>query len=383
MRTNYTAFKIFSLGLIAVLVVACESRPGGDLQNLKSELDSLKLVRSGVEKQILAVEERIDLMDTTIEHALVTSYETDQGTFKHYFEVYGNAETDKSATLYPEASGLIMSIKVEEGQQVSKGTVILTIDTDMIERNISEVETSLDLATTLFEKQKKLWDQNIGSEVQYLEAKNRKESMENSLATLREQRRKSTVRAPFSGVVDKIFPKVGEMAGMQMPVARLVSLEGLYITADVTERYVNDIVAGDSIWALINRTDTLHGVIGRIGKYINPNNRTFEIKVKLDTEGTGLRPNSLVALKINDYTEEGAITIPSSLIMQDGKGANYVYVISKDEHERSIASKRAVKTKMSYEGKTMVSEGLKNGEQLIDKGSRSVRDGDLIEVITI
>lgn len=383
MRTNYSTLKIAGVGLIAILLAACGSEQQSDLQKLKADLDSLKLVRSSVEEQILAVEEQIDLMDTTIENALVTSYETDKGTFKHYFEVYGNVETDKAATLYPESGGVITSIRVEEGQNVSKGTVIVTIDTDLIDKNIAELETSLDLANTLFEKQKRLWDQNIGSEVQYLEAKNRKESLENSLATLQEQRNKSTVRAPFSGVIDKIFPKEGEMAGMQMPVARLISLEGLYITADVTERYVNDIAAGDSVWALFNRTDTIAGVISRVGKYINPNNRSFEIKVKLNSEGAGLRPNSLVALKINDYTQQEAITIPSSLIMQDGQGADYVYVIRKDEHQRSVASKRSVKTMMSYEGKTMVSEGLKKGDLLIDKGSRSVRDGDLIEVTTI
>jgi len=374
----------YSFGIWALLILAaCSPESDGDLAKLQSRLDSLKSVRSEVEKEILAVEQQIDLLDSSKTNTLVTSYDVGSGVFKHYFEVYGNVETDQTATLYPESTGLVQEILVEEGQEVSKGQIIVRLDTELIEKNIAELKTSLELATTLFQKQERLWEQNIGSEVQYLEAKNRKESLENSLATLREQRKKATVRAPFSGVVDKVFPKKGEMASMQMPVARLVSLDGLYITADVTERYVNDIHEGDSTWIIVNRHDTLKGAIGRVGRYINPTNRTFEIKVITSGKNEALRPNSLVALKINDYTLEKAITLPASMIMQDGRGKDYVYVISEDEFGRKIASKRPVNSGMSYEGMTVIHKGLQPGEVVIDRGARSVRNGDLVDLTTI
>jgi len=375
--------RTFILATVIVGLASCGAPETTDLASLRSELDSLKSVRTELEANILAVEEKIDLLDTTIQNTLVTAHETEQGTFKHYFEVYGNVQTDKAVTLFPESSGVVTSIRVEEGQQVTKGAVIMTLDTELINKNIQELETSLDLANTLFEKQQRLWEQNIGSEVQYLEAKNRKESLENSLETLREQRNKSTVRAPFSGVIDEIFPHVGEMASVQMPAVRLVSLQGLYITADVTERYINDIVEGDSVSIVFNREDTIQGSIGRVGKYINPTNRSFSIRVELAGESSALRPNSLVALKINDYTKEEAVSIPSTLIMQDGNGEDYVYVIGKDEHNRAMAKKQNIVTTMTYDSHTMVSQGLKKGDLIINKGSRSVRNGDLIEVTTI
>jgi RND family efflux transporter MFP subunit len=369
--------------ILLAVVSACSEPVNDDLAELQVRLDSLKQVRNEVEQEILAVEEKIDLLDTTIEKALVTTYSVEEGVFKHYFEVYGNVQTDQTATLYPESTGLVMDISVEEGQEVSKGQVLLKLDTELIEKNIAELETSLDLASTLFEKQQRLWEQNIGSEVQYLEAKNRKESLENGLETLKEQKRKATVRAPFSGVVDKIFPKVGEMANMQTPVARLVSLNGLYITADVTERYVNDIAQGDSALIVIARQDTLQGVIERVGRYINPTNRTFEIKVLPLGSNAKLLPNSLVGLKINDHTLEEAITLPASMIMQDGTGRDYAYVLSEDEHKRKIATKRPVMTGLSYEGQTVIKRGLEPGDVVIDRGARTVRNGDLVETTTI
>ena len=381
--TRSTTYSYAALAMTVIALVSCGDTETSGIEALKAELDSLKQVRSEVESHILAVEEQIDLMDTTVKSELVTAYTADQGTFKHYFDVYGNVQTDKAVTLFPESSGVVTSIRVVEGQRVSKGTVIMILDTELIEKNIQEVETSLDLANTLFEKQQRLWEQNIGSEVQYLEAKNRKETLENSLETLREQRNKGTVRAPFGGVVDEILPKIGELASVQMPAARLVSLEELYITADVTERYITDVAEGDSVTIVCNREDTIHGAIGRVGRVINPTNRSFSIRVELAGESAALRPNSLVAMKVNDFTRNEVVSIPSALIMQDGNGDDYVYVVAMDERNRKIARKRNIATTMSYGGKTMVSEGLENGELIINKGSRSVRDGDLIEVTKI
>lgn len=375
--------KIFSLGLIAILVVACGGAPEGDLQQLKAERDSLKGVRTELDDRILALEREIAEKDSTTEDKLVTGIEIGKDTFRHFFEVYGNVQSDKSATIYAENSGVVKSIDVKEGQSVKRGQTLVTQDVELIDRNMAEVKTQLDLAEMLYEKQKRLWDQNIGSEVQFLEAKNRKESLENSLATLREQRQKSSVVAPFDGVVDKVFPKVGELVGMSVPIVRLVNIDELYVNADVSERYMGDIAKGDSVWVIVNRNDTIKSAISRVGDYINPANRSFEIRVDIGEKVAVLRPNSLVVLKVNDYTEEGAIVVPSSVIMQDGSGKDYVFTLKADENSDLVARKTPIKTGPSHLGKTVVKEGIKEGDELIDKGSRKVRDGDKVKKTTV
>jgi len=380
---NKTAMKIFGLGLIVLMVAACGGAPEGDLENLKAERDSLKSIRTELDDRILALEREIAEKDSTVEDKLVTGITAGKDAFKHYFEVYGNVQSDKSAVINAENSGVVQSIKVSEGQSVKKGQTLIMQDVDLIQKNMAEVETQLDLAETLYEKQKRLWDQNIGSEVQFLEAKNRKESLENSLATLREQRQRSSVVAPFDGVVDKIFPKVGELVGMSGPVVRLVNIDELYINADISERYIGDLSKGDSVWVIVNRNDTVKSAISRVGDYINPANRSFEIRVEMAEKVDVLRPNSLVVLKINDYTEENAIVIPSSVIMQDGAGDDYVFTLESDDKNDLVARKTPIKTGLSYLGQTVVKVGLSEGDQLIDKGSRKVRDGDKVKKTTV
>lgn len=369
--------------LAAAIFAACESRPEGTLEQYLAQRDSLRTERERIDAEIAAVSEKIALLDTAAERKQVTLYRPSRSVFKHYFEVHGNVQTDRAATLYAENAGLIREITVREGQKVKKGDVLVRLDAELTARNIAELRTSLELATTLYEKQKRLWEQNIGSEVQYLEAKNRKESLENNIATLREQKGKSIVRAPFDGTVDKIFPKEGEMATMQTPIARLVNLDNLYITADISERYMGGVSPGDKVEVIINRRDTLTAEVTRTGKYINPNNRSFEIRIDLETPPALLMPNSLVVLRVNDYTADDAIAIPSSLIMQDGAGKDYVFVAERRENFGLTARKQPITTGMRYLGSTLIIEGIEASVPIVDKGSRSVRDGDRVEEVTI
>ncbi len=365
----------------AVSFTACGGGEQTELQKLISERDSLRVIRDGTEVRILELEALIAELDTTVERSLVTTYTPIISTFQHFFEVYGNVDTDKAATLFPETPGMVQQILVSEGDNVKRGQVLIRLDSDVLSRNIAELETSLELAKVLYDKQKRLWEQKVGSEVQYLEAKNRKESIENSIATLQEQTSKSTVRAPFDGVVDKIFPKIGEIASGQQPLVRIVNLDDVYVTSEVSERYIGKVKAGDQVAVVVNRTDTLHSKITRVGTFINPNNRTFEIKVDLDGIVRNVKPNSLVVLKINDYSKPESIAIPSSLIMQDGKGSDYVFVVERNGSNTSVAKKRNITTGMRYLGTTVIEAGLDLSTPIIDKGSRSVREGDVVEII--
>lgn len=380
-RSTHTA--IIAALFAGAVMASCAGEEQAPLEKLKTERDSLKEVRAELDEKIFALEREIAEKDSTVEDKLVTGILAGKDVFKHYFEVYGNVESDKSATIYAENSGTVQSIAVKEGQTVKKGQTLVTQDVELIERNIAEIRTQLDLATTLYEKQKRLWDQNVGSEVQFLEAKNRKESLESSLATLQKQKQMSSVTAPFTGVVDKIFPKVGELVGMSSPIVRLVNLDELYINADISERYMGALSQGDSVWVIVNRNDTLKSAISRVGDYINPSNRSFEIRVNIEEKIDVLRPNSLVVLKINDYTEADAIVIPSSVIMQDGAGKDYVFTIESNGKSDLVARKTPVSTGLSYLGRTVVKTGIEEGDELIDKGSRKVRDGEKVKKTTI
>jgi RND family efflux transporter MFP subunit len=379
--TNYyqAYFFLFLVGSIGV--TACNQQPEGDLASYVAKRDSLMEVKGSIEAEIAQLDEILAELDTTASAKLVTTFQPTKGTFRHYFEVYGNVQTDRAASLNAETGGLVNQILVEEGQYVKKGDLLVKIDASLLQRNMTELETQLDLASTLFEKQKRLWDQNIGSEVQYLEAKNRKEGLENSINTLQEQLGKNNVRAPFDGIVDKIFPKIGEMTSAQMPLIRLINNKNMYVNADVSERYIGKVKEGDSVWVLVNRTDTIEASIDRVGAFINPNNRSFEVRVNLDGNAGLLMPNSLVILKINDFSAEDAIAIPSSLIMQDGSGSDYVFIAESNEKQQLTARRREVKAGMRYQGYTLLNEGIDTKAAIIDKGSRGVRDGDRIEEV--
>lgn len=384
MKTTKAALLYLPLLVMVSFMAACDTdKPNGELESLMARRDSIRIMKDSLETELLLLDKRIAELDTSADQKLVTTYMASRDEFRHYFEVYGNVETDRAASLYPENPGLVQQIAVREGQKVRKGDVLMRLDSELVSRNIEEQQTQLELATTLYEKQKRLWDQKIGSEVQYLEAKNRKESLENAIKTLREQGNKSAIRAPFDGVVDKIFLKVGEMGSGQMPALRIVNNENLYITADVSERYAGKVRAGDSVWVIVNRTDTLMSAISRIGSYINPNNRTFEVRVDLDFESDFLMPNSLAVLKINDYREADAVAIPSSLIMQDGDGQDYVFVVQQDENNHKVARKKPIEAGMRYLGQTLIRKGIDDQDIIIDKGSRGVRDGDRVEPTNI
>lgn len=378
-RFKNIGFFIALAGAMALTAVSCNRAPQSDLETLIARRDSIQQIRGKLEDEIIKLDAMIQSIDTTLRYKKVTVLEADTSLFKHYFDIYGNVKSDNTASIYAENPGNITAIQVKEGQQVKKGQVLVRIDDAIFSRNLAELQTNLDLATTLYEKQQRLWNQNIGSELEFLEAKNRKESLENSIATLKEQRNKTSIVAPYDGVVDKIFQNVGEMASGQVPVLRIVNLSDLYITADVSERYINSLHEGDEV-VMSFGGDTVVSKISRIGSFVNPANRSFEIQVDLNGELKGLRPNSLVSLKINDLTKEGAIVLPSSIIMQDGKGQDYVYVVEEDETGYPSAVKRIVETGSSYKGKTVINQGVSRGDVLINEGARSVRDSEKINI---
>lgn len=367
---------------LSILLTACGA---DELSKLKEEKAALEADMSSIRADIDELDKKIAELDTTTikkKLAIVSTIPAEVKTFTHYFEVHGNVEADKNISLYPEAQGTIKSIKVKEGDAVKKGQLIAELDTEIIRNNISEVETSLELATTVFERQNRLWAQKIGSEIQYLEAKNNKESLENRLKTLRSQLDLSLIKAPFSGIIDEIFPKVGEMASPQFPMVRLVNLDQVYVKSDVSEAYLSKVKKGDAIQLNFPSLDKeMTSEVSLVGQYINPENRTFKVQVAIDNYDHQIKPNLLAVLKIKDYEKENAIVIPSSIIQQDASGNDYVYVIDRSNGSDMI-QKVVIEKGYSYRNATVVLKGLQADSELVYKGARSVQDGEYVKIVS-
>ncbi len=306
----------------------------------------------------------------------VTAYQLSPTTFNHFFTVQGVVETDQNALIYPEAPARVTSIKVSEGDNVSKGQTIMTLDSRIIKNQVDELKLRLSLAETIFTKQKSLWDQEIGSEIQYREAKNNFESLQQNLEAVEAQRDLYTIKAPFAGIMDEILPKEGEMANPAMPIGRLVNTRNVYIKADVTERYLAVIKPGDEVEVTfpslgVSRTSKIE----RLGNYINPANRTFKVRIGLNNSDLSLKPNLLGELKIKDYSSDSAAVIPTSLVQMSPTGDEFVFVI-----EDGKALKVAITTGMSQKDMIEVTSGLSGSELLIQRGARSIKDGDKLIV---
>jgi membrane fusion protein (multidrug efflux system) len=377
--------KMKNLIYIAIVLVmaACGSTTSENTEvgSLIAKRDSLRTEQDKIMAILGELDKQIASLDSTKRRTLVTTIQPHQGSFEHYFEVYGNVDVKRNAVLFPDNPGNVKSIAVKEGQKVTQGQVLMHLDDELIKRNIDEVETNYQLAKTIYEKQAGLWEQKIGSEVQYLEAKARKEGLENSLLTLQKQLEKSTVRAPFNGVVDDIMIKMGEMAAPGMPLLRIIDLSDFHIEADIPENYISTLNNGDKVDVVFPGVDTVEAKLTSIGSYINPNNRTFKILVDIDAKSGKFMPNQLTVLRINDFEVENAVSLPASAIQQDAQGNSFVFVVVEDGN-RAVVHKTTIKPGMTYKGSTHILDGLKGDEQIIDRGSRSVRDLQEVDVRT-
>jgi membrane fusion protein, multidrug efflux system len=372
MKRILPIFALFSV------LAACEMADNSELGQLvskrelaKKSYDSLGVIMAELDAQIMA-------LDTTTKATLITTYTVKTGPFDSYFFVQGNVESEQNAQIFPEVNGLVKRIAVREGDRVSSGQLLLELDVEVIRKNIAEVETSYALANELFNKQKKLWDQNIGSEVQFLEAKNRKDQLEGTLATLRKQMDMGMVRAPFSGIVDEIVPKLGEMASPMMPVARVLNLGNVYVDSDVSEYHFGKVSSGDKVTIIVPDVDTIATTISRVGNYIKPENRTFNMRVDI-SDGSKLIPNLVATLKVNDFHADSTIVLPSSMILENISGEKYVYVVNGSDDDAQV-EKRLVQTGRSYNGQVVILEGLKPGERIVEKGARKVVDGRKVRI---
>jgi len=385
-----TKMKLVIWSTLVLFIASCQQPTGSpqemisgietmDLAQLKEVKKSLEAKKKGYTQAVRSVKEKIDLLKKDEKRGKpVEVGSLVKKEFAHYLKVHGVAEASNNILINPEVGGAIKAIHVREGQKVSKGHKLVTIDNSTVVSNINSLKSQLEFATIMFDKQKSLFDQNIGTEVQYLQAKNQKESLENSIKTLQSQLSRFIIRAPVSGTVDQIFPKRGELAAPQMPLVRVVNLDKIFIEADVSESLIGKIKDGDIVDVDFGSIEySTKGEIVQVGQFINPFNRTFKIRVDLVGEKNPMiKPNMLSVVRLRDYYNPEAVVIDTKIILQDYEG-DFVFV-----NEAGIAVKKRIILGQSYKAETEILEGLNGSESMIYSGYRNLTAGEMLEVRT-
>ena len=289
-------------------------------------------------------------------------------------------EAEDMVAASSETGGRITSLKVKEGQYVKQGQLIATTDLEAVKKQIAELEKTMELSVDVFNRQKRLWDQNIGSEIQFLQAKNNKERLEKSLETVQYQLTKGNVYAPKNGVIEVVIAKAGEMTGPGSPIVQILNTSQVKVAANVPEKFLRNVKQGEMMSIEIPALDMkTKGRVTMLGRTINPANRTFKVEVNLINSKGLLKPNLLANMLLNDFSAKDVITVPLELVQQEVSGKDYVFV-KKDGADGAMASKIYVTTGESYDGNIIIQDGLQGGEELIATGARGMANNALIQV---
>lgn len=376
--------KIIITLIVGIVLFSCTSKNDGkSADEIRNQINKYKSEVIKLEKNISNLEKQLDTMGQGQAAGRVVSVvvkKLNRQPFQHYFIATGAVEAKYESYISPQTNGKIDYIYVEEGDKVTKGQLLARLNTEIIENNIDEVKVNLELAETLYEKQKELWNKKIGSEVQYLQAKNNYFSLKSRLKTLQSQYDLSFIKSPLTGVVDEVYQKVGEMGTPGMRLVHVVSLSPLTLKAKISERYIPAIKVGDSVLVTFPTFPDMKimASINLIGYVVNPTNRTFDVEVNLNNSDNKIKPNMMATLNLRDYETNSAIVVPSYLIREDIKG-KYLYIAVK-ESGVLIATKRYITTGLSYKGITEIKSGIGEGTTIITDGYNNVSDGVAIGV---
>lgn len=364
---------------IAALLGACSAATPEDDKNAR--LNKLKEQQAALTKEIQKLESEIaEENPDSVAHVRAKDVGISELTlqkFDHYVQTQGHIESDNNVLVSAESMGVVKNVYVTEGQQVSKGQSLAQIDNSVISRSIESMESQLELATSVYERQKNLWDQKIGTEVQFLQAKTSKESLEKQLASLREQNDMTRVKSPMSGTVDEIFVKVGENIAPGMPAVRVVNTSDLKIQARVSEAYITDIKKGDKV--LVNISELKKEVEAKVtfvSKTIDLLSRTFNVEVALPSNAA-LRPNMTATVRIIFHSEPSAVVVPINVI-QEINDEKVVY-IAEEKGKQTVATRKVVTVEGVYGNLAQV-KGLNVGDRLITVGYQGLNDGDFVKI---
>jgi len=385
--------NIYSLLLVTLILSSCggekkksieEIIEGGNLTTIRAKRSEVVASQQAIVAQLSLLDAKIATLDTVKKIPLITTFKAKEELFNHYLELQGNVNTKNLLVIFPEFSGTLTKVYVKEGQKVQKGQLLATIDDGGLNQQVAQLQIQAGLAKTTFERQERLWNQKIGSEIQYLQTKANYEAQLKAVNQLQSQLDKTAVRAPFSGIIDDVITEQGSVVGAgQSQLMRIVNLNNMYIETDVPESYLTNVTKNKNVqveFPVLGKT--MNAKIRQAGNFINPANRTFKVEIAIPNKDNTIKPNLTAKLKINDYTSENAVLIPQSIISENEKGEQYIYIIKgKNGNDEATAERVIIKTGKTQGDVIEVLEGVIGGSEIIQEGARSVKNGQTVKVI--
>ncbi len=355
-----------------------------DLEAIQKKRDALVTEQQEVNAQLKLLDEKLGELNPDSKIPLITTATIKKEVFTHYLELQGSVETKQNIILTPEMGGILTAVYVSAGDKVSKGQLLAKIDDGGMSQQVAQMQIQADLAKTTFERQKRLWEQKIGSEIQYLQAKSAYEAQQEAVNQMKSQLGKSNVRAPFSGTIDEIITERGSVVSPgQSQLLRIVNLSDMYISTDVPETYISNVTEGKEVkvnFPVLGKE--IASKVRQTGKFINPNNRTFKVEIAVPNKDRSIKPNLTARLSINDYTNENAVLIPQSIISENAEGEQYIYVLENKEENKATAKRVIITTGRTQGDVIEVLDGVADGDEIIVEGARSVKDGQTVKILT-
>jgi membrane fusion protein (multidrug efflux system) len=373
--------KILILTTLSIVLIACNSsEKNQSIDSLIASKDAKALTakKAELQLQLTQIDEALATLDVNKEvEALVTAVKLKDTLFNHYLEVQGNINTNENVLIQPEFPGNLVELNVKAGQKVSKGQVLGRTDDGGMSQQLASAENQYALAKTTFERQKNLWSQKIGSEIQYLQAQTQMISAQKGVAQIKAQIAKTVIRAPFSGTIDEVFVEKGEVVSASpQGLMRIVNLGNMYVSTSIPETYIGKLKIGTEVDVyLTSLGKTYKGKVRQIGNFINPNNRSFGIEVSVPNPENLLRPNQVAKLKVIDYVSKNAVVVPTNVIQQDSQKNSFVYTVANSNGKTGIAKKAIVKTGQSSDNVTEILSGLDTDAIIVTEGMNTISDG--------
>lgn len=347
------------------------------VRNMQKEQREIGRLIDTVEAQILALDP-----SSAPELKLIDTIHLQYADLAHYVEIQGRVVAKDMGIASSEIGGRLLSVNGDEGEYVRKGQLLATVDVETINKQIEEVNTSLQLAQQTYDRQERLWSQKIGSEIQFLQAKNQVERLEQSLETLKFQLTKANVYSPISGKIDMMLKEAGEVAGPGEPIVRILDVSNLRTEIDVPENYLTTIKRGQTVRvALPAIEEEFDARVVLIGNSIDAGSRTYKIETNIPSRSPNVKPNLLATMKLNDETAEDVISIPVNLVQQEVSGKDYVYILDQSD-DVAVAKKKYIETGITYDGKVAILSGLLPEDILITEGALGLSPDENVKLVT-
>lgn len=371
---NKNLLPILALGMVAALLYAC----GGEAPDKATQLAQLKEQRAKLDAEIAALEKEVGVATNVSQRIKTISLsEVNTGVFRHYIDLQGKVDAEENVPVTTKIPGTLTRILVKNGDLVQKGQLLAQVDDGVMLKNLAELEHQLKTAEDIYNRQKSLWDQKIGTEVQFIQAKSQKEALENSIATLKENWGQTRIYAPISGTVDLVILKTGQAISPGMPLCNIINLSQLKVVGDVTEAYASKVRKGDEV--VVFFPDLKKEITTRVtyvSKTINPTTRTFSVECGLPAS-PDYRANMIAVMKIIDYQNPKAITVPVNLI-QTAEDGDYVMIAEKTGVNQALAKKARITQGSNYNGIVEIKSGLEKGNFVISTGFQDVNNGETV-----